>query len=92
MQENKLALKSNFTSECICLELFWDVLVIYQQCHRALMNKDTTRVKDGGGDEDDADGVRLMDGGEGSDRCFFQGKPAKVPPVFNISLLITNIR
>ena len=38
MQEYKLALKVNFAWKDTCLELFWDVLVIYQQCHRALLD------------------------------------------------------
>ena len=37
MQENKLPLKFNFTYESTRLELFWEVLVFYQQCHRALL-------------------------------------------------------
>ena len=43
MQENKLALKLNFTLEYTCLELILDVLVIYQQCHRALYMKTCCR-------------------------------------------------
>ena len=39
MPENKLALEFNFTWESTRLELFYDVLVIYQQCHRALMQR-----------------------------------------------------
>ena len=37
MQENKLALKFNFTQEFTRDELFLKVLVFHQQCHRALI-------------------------------------------------------
>ena len=36
-QENKLALEIIFTWESPRPESFWDVLVICQQCHRALL-------------------------------------------------------
>ena len=38
VEENKPALKLNVTLEYTCLELILDVLMVHQQCHRALMD------------------------------------------------------